>query len=65
MNSDARLDLSDDRNYFEEAQAILECRTRRLPEVRHLEALHEHYQSEIIKLVYDIEQVTKAALKRN
>jgi hypothetical protein len=54
-----------ERNYFDEAQSILAGTTRLLPEVRHLEALNEHYQSEIIQLVYDIEQVTKVALRRN
>ena len=48
-----------------EAVQILKGETAMLPEKRHLEAVEEHYQSEIIKLVWDIDQVTKAALRRN
>lgn len=50
---------------FAEAIAILSGMSAMLPEKRHLEALDEHYQSEIIRLVFDIDQVTKRALRRN
>ena len=48
-----------------EAKAILAGESMMLPELRHLEAVREHYECELIRLVYDLDQVTKAALKRN
>lgn len=50
---------------YAEAKAILAGTSMMLPEKRHLEALEEHHQCEMIRLVYDIDQVTKAALRRN
>lgn len=52
-------------NDYAEAKAILAGTSMMLPEKRHLEAIEEHLQCELIRLVYDIDQVAKAALKRN
>ena len=53
------------RDYAVEARMILQGLTGMIVEKAHLEALDEYYQSEIIKLVHDIDQVTHATLKRN
>ncbi len=50
---------------LQEAYAILKGETLLLTEKRHLEALHMHYQIELISLVHDIEQLTQRVLKRN
>ena len=54
-----------ERDYLYEANAILQGWTLLHPEKRHLEVLHEHYQSEILRIVHEIEQVRIDALKRN
>lgn len=48
-------DRDDERNYIDEAFRILKGTTMLLPEKRHLEALNEHYQSEILQIVHDID----------
>ena len=54
-----------ERDHLAEARAILTGTSALLPEKAHLEALEEFYQCEIIRIVHDIEQVTKATLRRN
>ena len=50
---------------YTEALAILRGLSSLLPEVRHLEAVQEYYECELIRMAHEIEQVTKAALQRN
>ncbi len=59
-------DPDDERDYLAEAHAMLKDRTHMLlPELNHLRALDEHYQSELVRLIHEIERVTTACLKRN
>lgn len=48
-----------------EAMAIIKDETGMLPEKRHLLAIDEHYQCEIIKIVFEVDQLTHKVLGRN
>ena len=50
---------------YVEARAILGGTSLMLPELRHLEALEEHYQSSIIKICYDMDTLTTEFRQRN
>lgn len=50
---------------YAEAVNILRGETAMLPEKRHLEALEEHYQSELIAICHQLNQFTSAVLRRN
>jgi len=52
-------------NYLLEARDILAGRSSLLPERRHLEALHEAHQSELIRIAHEIQQMMDAMLRRN
>jgi hypothetical protein len=56
-----------ERDYLQEARTILDGGPfqRILPETRHLEALEEAHQSEILKIVHELSQLMAAVLKRN
>ncbi|TSA51861.1 MAG: hypothetical protein D4R44_06880 [Actinobacteria bacterium] len=63
---DAENEKTDEtRTAYDEARSILNNTTAMLPTVAHLAALEEHYQSEIIKICYDMDQMRQAVLKRN
>lgn len=48
-----------------EAMSIINDKTAMIPEKRHLLAIDEHYQCEIIKIVFEVEQLTHKVLARN
>ncbi len=48
-----------------EAMLIIQDRTMMIPEKRHLLAIDEHYQCEIIKIVFEVDQLTHKVLARN
>lgn len=48
-----------------EAVQILKGETAKLPEKRHLVALEEHYQSEVIAICHQLNQFTSMVLQRN
>lgn len=48
-----------------EAVQILKGETARLPTLAHLQALDEHYQSEIIAICHQLNQFTTMVLRRN
>ncbi len=50
---------------LQEAYAMLKGETWLLTEKRHLVALNEYYQCEIIKIVFEVDQLTHKILKRN
>lgn len=50
---------------LEEARLILNGQTILLTEKRHLEAMNNYYQAEIIKIVFEVEQLTHKVLARN
>ena len=54
-----------EREFLLEARQILAGQTCRLVELAHLEALEEHYQSQIIKICHDMDKLTTAARARN
>lgn len=56
--------MSQSQDYLE-AVAIMSGASAMLVELRHLEAMDEHYQCEIIRMAYDMNKVTEEALKRN
>ena len=55
------------RDFYAEAKIILSLKLNSglVPDLRHLEALNEHYQCELLRLVHEIDQVTEAVLRRN
>ena len=59
--------MSNDMNSLDllEARQILKGETAMLPEKRHLVAVDSHYQSEIIKIVFEVDQLTHKVLSRN
>ena len=59
--------MSTDMNSLDllEARQILKGETAMLPEKRHLVAVDSHYQSEIIKIVFEVDQLTHKVLSRN
>jgi hypothetical protein len=48
-----------------EAVQIIKGQTALLPEKRHLEAIEEHYQSEVIAICHQLNQFTTMVLQRN
>ena len=50
---------------YVEAREILDGKTNMHIGVRHLEALEEHYQCEILKVAYDMEQLATEFRQRN
>lgn len=50
---------------LEEAMKIIKGETLMIPEKRHLLAIDEHYQCEIIKIVFEVDQLTHKVLARN
>lgn len=48
-----------------EAVQIIKGQTAKLPEKRHLEAIEEHYQSEVIAICHQLNQFTTMVLQRN
>lgn len=48
-----------------EARQIIRGETAMLPEKRHLVAVDSHYQSEIIKIVFEVDQLTHKVLVRS
>ena len=50
---------------LEEAVKIIKGETLMIPEKRHLLAIDNHYQSEIIKVVFEVDQLTRRVLARN
>ncbi len=48
-----------------EALQIMTGETAMLPERRHLQAVNNHYQAEIIKIVFEVEQLTHKILGGN
>lgn len=48
-----------------EALQIMTGETAMLPERRHLQAINNHYQSEIIKIAFEVDQLTHKVLGRN
>ncbi len=59
--------MSNDMNSLDllEAKQIIRGETAMLPEKRHLVAVDSHYQAEIIKIVFEVDQLTHKVLGRN
>lgn len=59
--------MSNDMNSLDllEARQIIRGETAMLPEKRHLVAVDSHYQSEIIKIVFEVDQLTHKVLVRS
>ncbi len=56
---------SPERNYLAEAQALLRNESALLPEHGHLEALNIHFQSEIIRINHEVQQLMQDWLMRH
>ncbi len=52
-------------NDLAEAMLIIQDKSLMIPEKRHLLAVDEHYQCEIIKIVFEVDQLTHKVLGRN
>ena len=54
------------RDYLKEARAILAVgESYLLPEWQHLRALDDHYQSELIRIAHELQQLMEVFLRRN